>query len=61
MDGAHVQYSYKHSTLVTLTVGDQNNQQNSGTPADTQEWYLPTFDLRNENKYMYKLNTVDIL
>jgi hypothetical protein len=60
MDGAHVQYSYKHSTLVTLTVDVQNGQRNSSTPADTQDWCLPTFDPRNENKYMYKLHTVDI-
>ncbi|KFY81203.1 hypothetical protein V499_00029 [Pseudogymnoascus sp. VKM F-103] len=40
MDGVHAQYSYKHSTLVTLTVGDQNNQQNGETPADAQEWPL---------------------
>lgn len=60
LDGAHVQYSYKHSTLVTLTVDAQSGQRNSGTPADSQEWHLPTFDPRNENKYMYRLHTVDI-
>ena len=60
LDGVYVQYSYKHSTLVTLTVDTQNSQRNSGTPADSQEWHLPTFDPRNENKYMYRLHTVDV-
>ena len=60
LDGAHVRYSYKHSTLLTLAVDAENGQRNSGTPSDPQEWHLPTFDLKNENKYMYKLHTVDI-
>ncbi|KAI9055143.1 hypothetical protein LZ554_000107 [Drepanopeziza brunnea f. sp. 'monogermtubi'] len=58
LDAAHVQYSYKHSTLVTLTVQGVTEQQNS--PVDGQDWHLPTFDLRNETKYMYKLHTLDI-
>jgi hypothetical protein len=60
LDGAHIQYSYKHSTLVTVTVDPQIVQRNSGTPADSEEWHLPTFDPQNENKYMYKLHTVDL-
>ena len=60
LDGAYVQYSYNHSNLVTLTVDAQSGQRNSGTPADSQEWHLPTFDPRNENKYMYRLHTVDV-
>ncbi len=58
LDTTHVQYSYKHSTLVTLTIDGQQNQRS--TPSDDQEWRLPTFDPRNENKYMYKLHTIDI-
>ncbi|KAI6712663.1 hypothetical protein B2J93_1866 [Marssonina coronariae] len=58
LDAAHVQYSYKHSTLVTLTVEGPRGQRNP--PADGQEWHLPTFDPRNENKYMYKLHTLDM-
>ncbi|KAK0100535.1 hypothetical protein ONS95_006995 [Cadophora gregata] len=58
LDAAHVQYSYKHSTLVTLTVDGTPNQRNS--PIDGQDWHLPTFDPHNENKYMYKLHTLDI-
>jgi hypothetical protein len=41
-----------------LTVDGQTGQQIP--PPNTQEWHLPTFDPRNENKYMYKLHTVDI-
>ncbi|KUJ18872.1 uncharacterized protein LY89DRAFT_696299 [Mollisia scopiformis] len=57
LDNAHVHYSYKHSTLVTVTVDG------TGQPSavqNTQEWHLPTFDPRNENKYMYRLHTVDL-
>ncbi|KAF8848681.1 hypothetical protein BDZ45DRAFT_664197 [Acephala macrosclerotiorum] len=57
LDNAHVHYSYRHSTLVTLTV-DGTGQ--PGAVQSTQEWHLPTFDPRNENKYMYRLHTVDI-
>jgi hypothetical protein len=59
-DSAHIQYSYKHSTLVTLTIDGANRGSLGSPPADGQEWHLPTFDPRNENKYMYKLHTVDI-
>jgi hypothetical protein len=27
---------------------------------DNNEWHLPTYDLRNENKYHYKLHSLDI-
>lgn len=58
MDRTHVRYSYKQSNLVTLTVDGQTGQQ---VPSpNTQEWHLPTYDPRNENKYMYRLHTVDI-
>jgi hypothetical protein len=59
LDGAHVQYSYTQPSFLTLTVDGQNGQYNSSA-LDTQEWHLPTFDPRNENKYMYRLHTVDI-
>jgi len=58
LDAAHVEYSYLHTTLVTLTVDGQYAQRNN--PTNAQEWHLPTFDPRNENKYMYRLHTVDI-
>ncbi|TVY14270.1 hypothetical protein LARI1_G008139 [Lachnellula arida] len=59
LDGAHVQYSYKHSILITLTV-DGPSQAYAHAPTDSQEWHLPTFDPKNDRKYMYKLHTVDI-
>ncbi|PBP17777.1 RNA recognition motif-containing protein [Diplocarpon rosae] len=58
LDAAHVRYSYKHSTLVTLTVKGPPGQRNS--PTEGQEWHLPAFDPRNENKYMYPLHTLDL-
>ena len=58
LDRTHLRYSYKHTNLVTLTVDGLSGQQ---TPSpNTQEWHLPTFDPHNENKYLYKLHTVDI-
>lgn len=59
LDSAHVKYSYKHTTLVTLTVDGPNGQQQN-SPIDAQEWHLPTFDPRNETKYMYRLHTIDL-
>jgi hypothetical protein len=48
-----MEYSYKHPTLLTLTVDA------AGASGD-HEWRLPTFDPRNEKKYLYKLHTLDI-
>ncbi|KAH6853942.1 hypothetical protein B0I37DRAFT_360734 [Chaetomium sp. MPI-CAGE-AT-0009] len=51
LDKVHLRYSYKHTCLVTLTVGEvQGND----------EWHLPTFDPHNQNKYHYKLHSLDI-
>ncbi|OAA56095.1 hypothetical protein ISF_07693 [Cordyceps fumosorosea ARSEF 2679] len=51
LDQTHVRYSYKQNCMVSLTVA-QN------VPQD--EWHLPTYDPRNENKYHYKLHSLDI-
>ncbi|KAF7887957.1 uncharacterized protein EAF01_011111 [Botrytis porri] len=59
LDSAHVKYSYKHTTLVTLTIDGPNGQQRN-SPIGAQEWHLPTFDPRNETKYMYRLHTIDL-
>lgn len=37
--------------MVSLTVGDVDGH---------EEWHLPTYDPRNENKYHYKLHSLDI-
>lgn len=58
LDGTHIEYSYKHPNLVTVIVEGQNGHLRAAT--DGQEWHLPTYDLRNETKYMYKLHTVEI-
>ncbi|RDW87455.1 hypothetical protein BP5796_03149 [Coleophoma crateriformis] len=59
LDGTHIRYSYTHSCLVSVTVESIQNGQNPPL-ADPQEWHLPTYDPRNEKKYMYKLHTLDI-
>lgn len=58
LDGVHVEYSHKRTTLVTLTVESPKGHRT--TPLEIPEWHLPTFDPKNENKYMYKLHTVDL-
>ncbi|KAL2021644.1 hypothetical protein VTK56DRAFT_6997 [Thermocarpiscus australiensis] len=51
LDKVHLQYSYKHTCLVTLTVGEVEGH---------DEWHLPTYDPHNQNKYHYKLHSLDI-
>jgi hypothetical protein len=51
LDHTHVQYSFKRTCMVTLTVGDVEG---------IDEWHLPTYDPHNENKYHYKLHSLDI-
>ncbi|RKF65495.1 hypothetical protein OnM2_007005 [Erysiphe neolycopersici] len=50
LDEICVQYSFKHPTLISFTIGQ----------AEGQEWQLPSFDLRNEKKSLFKLHYVDI-
>jgi hypothetical protein len=56
LDNAHVEYSYKHTCLVTLTVDGNGNPPSQ----DAQEWRIPTYDPRNEKKYLYRLHALDI-
>ncbi|KAH6619295.1 hypothetical protein B0J18DRAFT_240435 [Chaetomium sp. MPI-SDFR-AT-0129] len=51
LDRVHLRYSYKHTCLVTLTVGEVEGN---------DEWHLPTYDPHNQNKYHYKLHSLDI-
>ncbi|GJN70564.1 RNA recognition motif-containing protein [Purpureocillium lilacinum] len=51
LDQTRVRYSYKHHCMVSLVVADS---------VDQNEWHLPTYDPRNENKYHYKLHSLDI-
>ncbi|KAK4545415.1 hypothetical protein LTR36_002765 [Oleoguttula mirabilis] len=52
LQAASVQYSFKQPTLVTLRV-DAYIQ-------DQSQWHLPSYNERNEQKYLYKLHSVDI-
>ncbi|PHH60192.1 hypothetical protein CDD81_1972 [Ophiocordyceps australis] len=51
LDQTHVRYSYKHHCMVSLKVADNVNM---------TEWHLPTYDFRNENKYHYKLHSLNV-
>ncbi|KAK4129184.1 hypothetical protein N657DRAFT_639753 [Parathielavia appendiculata] len=51
LDRVHLHYSYKHTCLVTLIVGEVEGN---------DEWHLPTYDPHNQNKYHYKLHSLDI-
>ncbi|KAH9897605.1 hypothetical protein F4778DRAFT_744215 [Xylariomycetidae sp. FL2044] len=55
LDKTRVRYSYKQQCLVSITVDGL-----PGPPSDPSQWHLPTYDPRNENKYHYKLHSVDI-
>lgn len=51
LDTAHLRYSYKQTCLVSLTIGDVQGH---------EEWHLPTYDPHNQNKYHYKLHSLDL-
>ena len=51
LDQTRVRYSYKHACMVSLTVADS---------VDQEEWHLPTYDPHNQNKYHYKLHSLDV-
>ncbi|KAF5674741.1 hypothetical protein FHETE_2815 [Fusarium heterosporum] len=52
LDETHVRYSYKKHCAVTLTGPE--------AVADQNDWHLPTYDPQNQNKYHYKLHSLDI-
>jgi hypothetical protein len=51
LDQTHVRYSYRQHCMVSITVADAVSH---------EEWHLPTYDPRNENKYHYKLHSLDM-
>ncbi|KAK6069510.1 RNA recognition motif-containing protein [Seiridium cupressi] len=55
LDHTQVRYSYNQQVLVSITVDGVH-----GAPLDHDQWHLPTYDPRNENKYHYKLHSLDI-
>lgn len=56
---SHIEYSYKHTNLITLAVDFAPGGTPSASP-ESREWRLPAFDERNETKYLYKLHTIDL-
>ncbi|KAI8629779.1 hypothetical protein F5Y19DRAFT_431813 [Xylariaceae sp. FL1651] len=55
LDRTQVRYSYQQQCVVNITV-----EAVPGPPTDPSQWHLPTYDPRNENKYHYKLHSLDI-
>ncbi|OTB02692.1 hypothetical protein M426DRAFT_322450 [Hypoxylon sp. CI-4A] len=55
LDRTRVRYSYKQQCLVNILVEGV-----AGVPIDQSQWHLPTYDPRNENKYHYKLHSLDM-
>ncbi|KAK3393556.1 hypothetical protein B0H63DRAFT_19558 [Podospora didyma] len=51
LDNTYLEYSYKKTCVVTLTVGVVEGH---------DEWHLPTYDPHNQNKYHYKLHSLDL-
>ncbi|KAM5342845.1 hypothetical protein ACJ41O_013811 [Fusarium nematophilum] len=52
LDQTHLRYSYKQHCMVSLTAPE--------AVTDQSDWHLPTYDPRNENKYHYKLYSLEI-
>ncbi|KAI1334545.1 hypothetical protein F5Y15DRAFT_401306 [Xylariaceae sp. FL0016] len=55
LDRTRVRYSYSQQCVVNIAVEGV-----AGPPIDHSQWHLPTYDPRNENKYHYKLHSLDI-
>ena len=55
LDHTRVAYSYKQQCLVNITVDGV-----PGVQVNQSEWHLPTFDPHNQNKYHYRLHSLDI-
>ncbi|KAJ9643956.1 hypothetical protein H2199_003822 [Coniosporium tulheliwenetii] len=63
LDTVQVDRSYKHPNLFTITVdgrGVANGHSSPSPQQDMSQWYLPTYDLRSEAKYMYRLHSIDL-
>ncbi|KAI9762780.1 MAG: hypothetical protein M4579_000132 [Chaenotheca gracillima] len=60
LDNVRIEYNYKQPALVTVVVDGKSPSGSQSGPGSERDWHLPTFDPKNETKYMYKLHTVDI-
>ncbi|KAK8196054.1 hypothetical protein M8818_007206 [Zalaria obscura] len=53
--------SKKQPQLFTVTVDGLNSHTTPTSPVNDQsQWHLPAYDLRNEQRYLYKIHTVDL-
>lgn len=50
---ASLRYSYKQPTLFTISI-------DGGAVQNHDQWHIPSYDEKNEQKYLYKINTLDI-
>ena len=53
LDVARLSYSYNQPTLCTLTI-------DGGSVQGHDQWHLPNYDEKNEQKYLYKIHTLDL-
>ncbi|OBT43055.1 hypothetical protein VE00_05500 [Pseudogymnoascus sp. WSF 3629] len=56
LDNVLITYDHKHPTLLTITVDAFPPL----PPQSQTDFRLPTYDPRNENKYLYRLHTIDV-
>ncbi|KAI9831124.1 MAG: hypothetical protein M1819_005212 [Sarea resinae] len=64
LDTVHLEYSYKHPTLVTLTIdGRDSGHEHASTPPPPESehaWFLPAPDRHGQGRYMFKIRVIDI-
>ncbi|KAK3616006.1 hypothetical protein LTR56_026241 [Elasticomyces elasticus] len=52
LSSASIEYSHKHPNLCTIKI--------DSLVQDQTQWHLPSYDLQNSQKYLYKLHSLDI-
>lgn len=52
LNSARISYSHKQPSLFTITVDGQSVQGHD-------QWHIPSFDERNQQKYLYKIHSID--
>lgn len=50
---AHIRFSHLQPNLITLLI-------NTSALTDHTTWHLPSYDLKNEQKYLHKIHALDI-
>ncbi|KFY60793.1 hypothetical protein V496_05249 [Pseudogymnoascus sp. VKM F-4515 (FW-2607)] len=56
LDNVLITYDHKHPTLLTITIDAFPPL----SPQSPNDFRLPTYDPRNETKYLYRLHTIDV-